>query len=249
MAFLKAGQSGVIIDENGNKIVDENGNGFSIGSGKFILRANHKILAKPEGGGDDIPLTGTLAHQWDFNENNPNFATDKVGGVVATANHGFTFGNNGCVYIGYTSGICLNALIKENDYIECVFHFGNYSGNHVRPLNATKNISIDDMAAFIIWRGGYNYWASYMFGWTQSYSNNFNLFNGKRLGVYLKDGGKIDIYVDNLLIVQDYSMNWQTAIGLPHDKNFYALGVTTTNVTSSTPIECESVRIFRNCHY
>lgn len=95
MAFLKAGQSGVIIDENGNKIVDENGNGFSIGSGSFILKANGKILAKPEGGGGDIPLTGTLAHQWDFNENNPNVTLDKIGGVVATANHGLSFGSNG----------------------------------------------------------------------------------------------------------------------------------------------------------
>lgn len=57
MAFLKAGQSGVIIDENGNKIVDENGNGFSIGSGKFILKANRKIL-KAGGGGDTVDIGG-----------------------------------------------------------------------------------------------------------------------------------------------------------------------------------------------
>lgn len=50
MAFLKAGQSGVIIDENGN--------GFSIGSGSFILSANRKILKAGGGGGDTAVIGG-----------------------------------------------------------------------------------------------------------------------------------------------------------------------------------------------
>ena len=48
MAILKAGQSGAIVTETGDRIIDENGNGFSIGSGEFILKANGKILVKPE---------------------------------------------------------------------------------------------------------------------------------------------------------------------------------------------------------
>lgn len=48
MAFLKAGKSGAIVTESGDRIVDENGNGFSIGSGEFILKANGKILVKTE---------------------------------------------------------------------------------------------------------------------------------------------------------------------------------------------------------
>lgn len=47
MAVLKIIiKSGVLIDENGDRLVDENGNGFSIVEGPFILKANEKILIR-----------------------------------------------------------------------------------------------------------------------------------------------------------------------------------------------------------
>ena len=212
-----------------------------------ILNANGKVLVKSEG--SDIPLIGTLAHQWDLNENNPNISTDKVGGVVFLNLNPLSFGSHGFLNIGSTNGVSLRARIKENDYIECIFYVGSFVSQptHVRPLNKTGGTVINDRYAFLIWRGGYNYWTSYMTEWiTPALSSNWNLFNGKKIGLYLKPNGYADIYVDNILVAQNRYIHWNvdsTSI------IYYALGVTVTNYTSSIPVECERVRIFRDCHY
>lgn len=214
-----------------------------------ILKANGKVLVKPEGG-DDIPLIGTLAHQWDLNENNPSVLADKVSGVIISSLNPVTFGSRGFVEVGYTHGVSLQAEVKLYDYIECIFHLDRYDPNtyfHIRPLNRTTGDVISDRYAMMIWRGGssYSYWTSYVNEWLPALSSNYDLFNGKKLGIFLRPNGYADIYVDNVLIAQNRNIKWNTDLSL---WKYYALGVTVTNYSASTSVECERVRIFRDCH-
>ena len=211
-----------------------------------ILKANGKVLVKSEG--VDIPLIGTLAHQWDLNANNPDISLDKVGGVRFSSLDSLSFGSHGFLNVGSTHGVSLKAKINVYDYIECIFYLGRREDTvHIRPLNKTGGPVINDRYAFVIWRGVYDYWTSYMTEWiTPALSSNFDLFNGKKIGLYLKPNGYADIYVDNILIAQNRYIHWDADLASIY---YYALGVTVTNYTSSTSVECERVRIYRDCHY
>lgn len=196
---------------------------------------------------DSIPLYGTLAHQFNFTLDNPTPYVDTIGGI-GCFNRYITPPNainEDGVEVGYRYGLCTKVEIKPYDYIECIFKLGSptTTDDHIRALNMSSYEQIDDLKAFLIYRGGYKYWTSYFYGWHTPISNDFNFFNGKKLGFFLKPNGLMDVYVDNVMHTKDFNSGW-------YDNQLnYALGVTIENSTSVVSIRCSRVRVFRNCHY
>lgn len=215
-----------------------------------ILKANGKIL-KANGGSveDPIPLVGTLTNKFIFTPNNPTPLIDVIGGVHCKdiLNPLSEPISEKGLNVSYTHGVNLNVACNVNDYIECIFSLGEIveSYLHIRPLNLSNGIAISDTRAFVIWRGGYNYWTSYFAesgGWKNSFSENYNIFNGKKIGLYIKANGYIDIYIDNVLVRANHKVDYMGSLNFS-----YALGVTVTNYTATTEIYCSRVRLFRNC--
>lgn len=218
-----------------------------------ILKANGKIL-KANGGSveDPIPLVGTLTNKFIFTPNNPTPLIDVIGGVHCKdiLNPLSDPISEKGINVSYIHGVNLNLNYQVNDYIECIFSLGEYnvnSGTHLRPLNLSEGSVISDVKAFVIWRGGSSnlYWASYFSssgGWKNSFSQDYNIFNGKKLGLHLKANGYIDIYIDNVLFKSNYKIDYMQS-----SNHKYALGVTVTNYTNEAEIYCSRVRLFRNC--
>lgn len=212
----------------------------------------HGANSIERGGGGDIPLAGDLTYQWNFTSGDVSMMTDIISNVSATyTSRSSLVGTNGFLNITKENGVCLNAPVMIGDYVEVTFHIyppvdiGDWSEpRHIRALTATSNApDINDQHAFVIYRGyGNQYWATYWSGWSNSFSSDVDLFNGKKLGIYLKSAGLMDIYVDNVLVAENFSNSWTTGFD-------YSLGTTMNYFSSSSDFECERVRIFRNCHY
>ena len=197
---------------------------------------------------DPIPLNGTLTHQWNFN-GQKNWLVDSVNRATISAATTPQIGSAfGFLDITYTRGVMLNVEVKVNDYIEAIFYLEDgVPSDHMRLINKTSSQNIDDTSSFFIWRGsGFYYWASYFGGWYTSISNDYYGVIGKKLGLFLKSGGYMDVFLDGIRIAYNFQNNWDS---IYTNKKYYALGVTTTNWTTPFQIECQRVRIFRNCSY
>jgi hypothetical protein len=196
---------------------------------------------------DPIPLKGTLAHQWNL-DGSPNMLTDVVGGATITAKTTPAVGTYGFLNITYTRGVLLNVEIQAEDYIEGIFHFeDSIPSDHLRLINKSASTDIDDQSSFLIWRSyGSHYWASYMSAWYGNISSTFKLFDGKKVGLFIKSNGCMDVFVDNERIAVDVQNLWNSVLT---NRIYYAIGVTTQNYSSKLYTECERVRIYRNCSY
>lgn len=216
---------------------------------------NKKFLCKWISPDERIPLEGILTYQWNFIKNDESIYTDIVSNVTCLPKvypSSSIIGPMGYLDITGQSGINLNVEAKQNDYIEIIYHLDTLipGNNHIRLLNLSTSRTIGDSAGLIIWRMNspeqHSYWASYFDNWSVNYiSKDYNLFNHKKLGIYLKSNTNVDIFVNDVLVYENFSLPSSTSI---IDKK-YCLGVTTDWFTNFSHIECERVRIFRDCTY
>jgi len=198
-------------------------------------------------GGDPIPFDGQLTNLWNFKSGS---ITDEIGGVSVYQYPGSTptFTSNGIV-LTLDKGVCLGVQLDVGDYFECIFHLGakpDGDSYHIRCINAVgiPNSFIDVYRAFVIYRA-YSYqdnWNTYWTSWQTGFSNDLNLFNGKKLGIHIKTATTFDVYVENEVVASNRTFDY-----IDEYAPYYAIGCNATQNTSAISLVCERVRLFRNC--